>query len=129
MVCYREQGEKYETDVAEEEEDEEENNNLMYISYIAVFPYQPTIVYSEPDSKSNCYIRKIVGDTEINPEPTTWSEKRNSMGQIVTYLEWLARIAIYHEQSPIFNILYNRLSFCCNVMCEHNLRKYVIVTT
>ena len=95
----------------------------MYISYIAAFQNQPTIVYSESDSRSNSYILKLVGAIEINPEPITWSETRNGMGQIVTYIEWLARIAIYHEQSPMFNILYNRLSFCCNVMCEHNLRR------
>ena len=53
-----------------------------------------------------------------------WPKGQNGLAQIVTYFEWwLARIAIYHEQGPMFNILYNRLHFCCTVMCEHNLRK------
>jgi len=100
-VCFR--------DPEDEQEDEED---VIHVSYIAVFQNQPTIVYSGTDEVSRDYLLNIVGESDISKEPVFWPKDRNALAQIVTYIEWLARIAIYPEQTYMFGTLYNRNSVC-----------------
>ena len=110
------------------EDEQEDGKDVIHVSYIAAFQNQPTIVYSGTDEVSRDYLLNIVGESDISKEPVFWPKDRNALAQIVTYIEWLARIAIYPEQTYMlvhYTIVFSSLA---QSYVSTNKDNYVMLT-
>jgi len=92
----------------------------ILISLVATFQELHTLIYGVEEDE-DMDILKTMFETPRNKRlelPAT-SKGKNPLAQVVIIIEWLARSAIYPEQERIDDILYGRIEFCCEKICEH----------